>query len=643
MKLNRRIIAPIIFAAIAVALIGYAVRMVADFPHWLVDDAFILFRYAENLVGAGELNWNPGDNPTEGYTGLTLILLIASAMKFGVSPIVAAHAVGIGAFFACAVIIVLTLRGFNLGSITALALFLAAPFMYAHAWSGLETTLFCASILLALYAFTHRRGRLFIVSLILLSLTRPEGALLALILLALYRPFSLKRSLWYIVPCAIYFIWRFAYYGQLLPNTYYVKSASVGLQKENLTMMRRFASTFLPIPALLALIFVRWSTVRKHLSLIIGVTAFSLVMLSVYATSELIMTFSYRFLVPLYAIAVIAVGAILARTPLSFRSAAIVIAVLVPWIVRSGKERRLKEYRDYCSTHYKMLRDEHIAAGTFIDTILPAEECIIVHSDAGAIPYYAKRKTIDFGGLNDEFLARSDSSIAGIVDYFYSHNAGALVFTSRRRDRLEHGPEAKSIERDPRFQEYSLIKKYTSSARRNYFEFLYLRNDLLDHVPESGIAEASAEPRGRRMPAPRGRTGGSTASGGVASGAAVGTGVTRLEPVPPRSAEEIWTRARVAGDPLARIRLYQDLINRYPDHDFAPEALFMIGFIYSEELKKEQLATTTFEELIRRYPDHSIAESAQWMIENMNEPFPFGQTPGDSDRSPGGEAAPDSS
>ncbi len=644
MKFNRDMITTIIFAAIAVLLVAYAVMMVVDFPHWLVDDTFILFRYAENLVETGELNWNPGENPTEGYTGLTLILLIAAVMNFGVSPIVATHVIGIAAFFCGAALIILTLRGFNLGSITALALFLTAPFMYAHAWSGLETTLFCAAILFAFYTLTHRRGKLFITSLLLLSLTRPEGAILALILLAVYRPFSLKLSLWYIIPGAIYFLWRFAYYGQLLPNTYYVKSASVGIQRENLKMIQRFASTFLPMPALLALIYVHWETVKKYKFLIIGVLVFSLVVLCTYISSELIMTFSYRFLVPIYTIAIIAVGTIMARTPLSLRSAAIVLAIIAPWIVRSAKEQHLKNYKDYCSTHYKMLQDEHIAVGRFINTILPPEECIIVHSDAGAIPYYAKRKTIDFGALNDEFLAHCDSSITEIVDYFYSHNAGALVFTSRKKDHLEHGKEAKGIERDARFKNYSLVKKYTSNTRSNYFEFLYVRNDLLDRVPAEAIAEKTRSPKNRRIPVSHRRPGDSRVGVGSALDAAVtadGQGVKALKP-DQQSPEEIWTRAQSEINPASRIRLYRYIINRYPNHDFAPEALFMMGFIYSEELKKEELAMTTFEELIRRYPDHEIAETAKWMIENMNTPLPFEEPPGDAEHNPKTGAAGDS-
>ncbi len=50
----------------------YAVVALAWFPKWTVDDAYITYRYAENLALNGQLTWNPGLDPVEGYTGVAL-------------------------------------------------------------------------------------------------------------------------------------------------------------------------------------------------------------------------------------------------------------------------------------------------------------------------------------------------------------------------------------------------------------------------------------------------------------------------------------------------------------------------------------------------------------------------------------------
>ncbi|MGD1048590.1 MAG: hypothetical protein ABR899_07560, partial [Candidatus Krumholzibacteriaceae bacterium] len=59
--------------SVCIAIIGlavaYAIHSTATSPRWVVDDSFILFRYADNLANHGELNWNLGEKPVEGYTG----------------------------------------------------------------------------------------------------------------------------------------------------------------------------------------------------------------------------------------------------------------------------------------------------------------------------------------------------------------------------------------------------------------------------------------------------------------------------------------------------------------------------------------------------------------------------------------------
>jgi len=104
-----------------------------------------------------------------------------------------------------------------------------------------------------------------------------------------------------------------------------------------------------------------------------------------------------------------------------------------------------------------------------------------------------------------------------------------------------------------------------------------------------------------------------------------------------RTPEELWELARMDDDPYKRIKYYLDLANRYPDHRYAPEALFMAGFIYSEELKDLVQARRIFDKLIDHYPDSDIVESARWMIKNMNKPHPKFDTFEDMKKSMEGE------
>lgn len=89
-----------------------------------------------------------------------------------------------------------------------------------------------------------------------------------------------------------------------------------------------------------------------------------------------------------------------------------------------------------------------------------------------------------------------------------------------------------------------------------------------------------------------------------------------------RTAEELWEMAQIEADPRSRIQYYRDIVNQYPTHQNAAEALFMIGFTYAEELKDFVQARRTFDELKQKYPESPMLESAKWMNENMEKSHP---------------------
>lgn len=89
-----------------------------------------------------------------------------------------------------------------------------------------------------------------------------------------------------------------------------------------------------------------------------------------------------------------------------------------------------------------------------------------------------------------------------------------------------------------------------------------------------------------------------------------------------KTPEEIWERAQIETDPYQRVQYYRDLVNQYPKDNYAPQALFMIGFVYAEEVRDIVQARRTFDELLAKYPESDVVESAEWMIENMDKAHP---------------------
>ena len=84
-----------------------------------------------------------------------------------------------------------------------------------------------------------------------------------------------------------------------------------------------------------------------------------------------------------------------------------------------------------------------------------------------------------------------------------------------------------------------------------------------------------------------------------------------------KSARDMFQEAQAAGDADTRIAAYRKVVDEYPDADVTPQALFMVGFINSEEKKDYDTAEKVFRELLQRYPKSELAASAQWMVDHM--------------------------
>jgi peptidyl-prolyl cis-trans isomerase C len=89
-----------------------------------------------------------------------------------------------------------------------------------------------------------------------------------------------------------------------------------------------------------------------------------------------------------------------------------------------------------------------------------------------------------------------------------------------------------------------------------------------------------------------------------------------------RGPEELFQFAQNSDDPQQRINAFEEIVTKYPKDAHAPQALFMIGFVYAEELKDFVMADRTFNRLINEYPDSEMAETARWMLDNLDRPLP---------------------
>lgn len=437
-KLDLRLLA---LAAAAMLLVGHAF-----FFDFVNDDAYISFRYADNLVRHGELVYNPGER-VEGYTNFLWTIQMAGVLALGGDPVLWSRifgvAFGVGGLWLVARFAA-RFRGEARGVDALGALWLAAAPSYA-CWSsgGLETQQFTffATLGWTSYLLERRAASLpapsadggptggwrhFPLSGVwfaLSALARPEG-MLFFGLAGLHRLVGLVRArhlpakadwFWGAGFAAVfvpYFAWRWTYYGWPFPNTYYVKAGSDSFWRPGANYW--------------------WTWVRDHHLYLWPVLAFAarglrgfwpFFALVVAAISAHVMKVGgdfmglHRFLVPLMPLMAVAlvfgVEAVLAKArerglPRALPLAAgVLLSVGVGlhtvqidrWSMETGSENGVDRIG-----WLKMFEGQCRAIGLYLRDTAPADASLATTA-AGIIPYYSRLYTLDVLGLNDEYIA----------------------------------------------------------------------------------------------------------------------------------------------------------------------------------------------------------------------------------------------
>jgi hypothetical protein len=232
------------------ALFIYRTSFVVDGERYfsLFDDAMVSMRYAKNLAEGHGLVWNPGER-VEGYTNPLWVVYMALIHLFPLPPSKTSLVVQITAAVCLAVNLYfvrrLALAVSNGSSMVALgALALTASYLPINNWSlqGMEVgalvllVTVCASLAIAMTETGTFRPALYVLlgfgTLLRPDMVVPFAAFLSFLLIA--DPANRRNHLaWGALVLGIMVgaqtAFRFWYYGDILPNTYYLKMTGVPL------------------------------------------------------------------------------------------------------------------------------------------------------------------------------------------------------------------------------------------------------------------------------------------------------------------------------------------------------------------------------------------------------------------------------
>lgn len=215
------------------------VRRVVSFT---VDDSYISYRYARNLADGLGLVYNAGER-LEGYTNFLWTVLLAGGIAVGIDPNVLVKILGTASAAGSVYVLWLfagRLKPYSLLPCVATWLFTSSIVALGYSVFGLETGFFVFLILAGTYQLfvETERGHGFVASAVLFGLaglTRPEAPMyIGIPMLFLGRRFfakqNLLRGVLFAAPVIAHVLFRHAYYGTWLPNTFSAKTGDVDRQ-----------------------------------------------------------------------------------------------------------------------------------------------------------------------------------------------------------------------------------------------------------------------------------------------------------------------------------------------------------------------------------------------------------------------------
>ena len=479
---------------------------------WTEDDAFITYRYSQNVVAGNGFVFNV-DERVEAYSNFTWVLLGAAAIRSGMDPETLAKVIGLIVGLLCLPLAWLLVRQMcpRIGAVALLApLYLAiSPVLVQHSVAGLETSFFacvlCAALVMAVGVRPGRvRSTAFVVLLLLIALSRPEGPLFAAVLLvfrnricnrdwsgseARHRAGVQVESAVFGILFVAYYAWRWQYFDAAFPNTFFAKARGgfpgvVDGAQYTLDFMRDGGGVLFVALSLLPMVLRRgrpayWTSltvVVLYLAFIVAAGgdwmyhyrffAHVLPILAALLTVGIDLILSYPRSGSLQAVLIHAtVALVLLATFVGMGNTELRVARIVLPAVRS---------HNYLSQNYEEL-------GLWFRENTNAQATIAV-SDVGAVGYFSERRILDMFGLIDPHIARLQGRMHFKADpgYVLSREPDYIVLVS-----LNDQGAGYSFQRIPDYamnalrefhEQYDLIRKVPQHWH-NEFVLVYRRRD----------------------------------------------------------------------------------------------------------------------------------------------------------------------
>ncbi len=483
--------------------------------NWIVDDAGITFAYAKNLAQGHGITAQPGMAPVEGYSNPLWMLILSLAHFLRVFHVVLTPKIISGlcflgtAFFVRKTFLALRFPEWNaLGVMMLLAV--NTPYVL-WANSGLENGLYVFLLSLLLYRlFSSPDHRADLTISLLLILVRPEAFLWGLLFPLSY---FLKRNnvqptgriigvffAGWIVFLMLISLFRRLYFGDWLPNPFYVKMPGADYSLSHLFGEKRkylsfaiggFWTTPVVFLCLFAFLFFRRLRNNSDLKILFSATLLSLLLFIAMPDDwmkELGFGSPFVFFFTLFAwlLAVFSY-----QIKFSLKSVGLFILIFSYQAYHfSG---RTQNFMDNPTVPLAEVKAEYADRYNQLAELPGMKNATVLIPDVGAMYYYGSMRVMDAAGLTDKNIALRLRDSVALREWILEESQPEFIHLHGRWNLLYN------LSSDPRFaQRYSPLHEFSDSlflnGRMNYFTSGdYVHVSVKERVPPEELKNKMGE------------------------------------------------------------------------------------------------------------------------------------------------------
>ncbi len=506
------------FLVIGLALfcLAYYLGSLVSQRNLIFDDAFITYRYARNLANGYGITWNPNEAPVEGYTNFLLVVFLAPFIKFGADPLLVTRLISLlSAAGMCFLLYQVARKSW--GATNHSAWLIAITFLLITNTDflialGLETVIYTAVLfwsfhLGARHLQTHDPSSAYLFGLAAFAafLLRPEAVFIVAAFLVMtgianwQKGFNLKALLWtgfpvgisFFLPTLIYLIWKYLYFGTILPNPFYLKASTSQLYSPlGVNSLGEFFTNYSLLIALALLSFLVANGNSQPGRWLAGL--FSLSCLIFYVRVDTLMDKGGRFLYP------VTIFLVYLAIPLLVRLYHYLLSQTWQWTWKvplamvafllvfnpQALPQTIVDFNTWLQNgegrNQSPLMQREYKAALALSKYPKIKQLRIAFGDAGVIPYFSEALSLDEVGLNDRFIA-THTDLGQLTDYYFGQKPDLALLTSTQdlawtNNGHGHLGNFAKWSKDERWDRYAYVGTLKTDG---YYDIhLFVRNDL---------------------------------------------------------------------------------------------------------------------------------------------------------------------